>query len=134
MGTILGGVSLDRDMVFDDEYNYKLVNASVEPTVGGGVVVQEFSGLERGRLVTLSSTETMGMQQKSTIDALKALADVAGATYTLTITSNNKTFTKTVRFRNEVEGGPLQFEPFHPREGLHSDTIYYKGSIQLMVI
>ena len=135
MSTAIGTVTLDKDMVFENFYEYNMINASVEPTLGGGVVVQEFMGLEKGRHVTLVSTESQGLQLKSTIDSLKALADSgAGNTYTLTITSNNETFTKTVRFRHEVAGGPVQFQPMQVRDGLHGDDIYYKGVISLMVI
>ncbi len=134
MTTEIGPVTLTRDMYWSDEFKYKLVNASVEDTLGGGINFQEFSALERGRLITLESTETQGLQLRSIVAALKAIADIAGATYTLTISSNNQTVTKTVRFRNELDGGPVVFEPIQPREGLHSNTVYYKGSIFLMVV
>jgi len=69
------------------------------------------------------------------VEALKTLSDSgAGNTYTLTISSNSQTFTKTVRFRNELDGGAVVFEPMQVRDGLHSNDIYYKGSIFLMVI
>ena len=135
MSTVIGTVTLDRNMIFSDEYEYNMVNSEVADTTGGGIVVQEFMGLEKGRHITLVSTETQGLQLKSTIDALKALADSgAGNTYTLTITSNSQTFTKTVRFRHEVDGGPVQFQPMQVRDGLHDSTIFYKGVISLMVM
>lgn len=135
MSTVIGTVTLDKDMVFSDEYEYNMVNSEVAYTIGGGIVSQEFMGLEAGRLVTLVSTESQGLQLKSTVDDLKALADAgAGNTYTLTITSNSQTFTRTVRFRHEIEGGPVQFQPFQVRDGLHDSTIFYKGVISLMVM
>jgi len=135
MSTVIGTVTLDRDMILSDEYEYNMVNAEVVDTLGGGVVAQEFMALEVGRLVTLVSSETQGLQLKSTIDSLKALADSgAGNTYTLTISSNSETFTKTVRFRHEIEGGPVQFQPMQVRDGLHDDTVYYKGVISMMVM
>lgn len=135
MSTVIGTVTLDKDMVFEDEYSYNMINAEVTPTLGGGIVVQEFEGMEVGRSVTLVSTESQGLQLKSTVDALKALSDSgAGNTYTLTITSNSQTFTKTVRFRNEQDGGAVVFEPCQVRDGLHSSDIWYKGTIYLMVM
>jgi hypothetical protein len=135
MSTVIGTVTLDRDMIFEDEYNYNMVSSEVAPTIGGGVVVQEFMAVEKGRPITLVSTETQGLQAKSTIDLLKTLANSgAGNTFTLTITSNSQTFTKTVRFRHEVDGGPVQFEPFQVRDVLHSSTVFYKGTIYLMVM
>lgn len=134
MTTTIGSCELDRDLILENEYEYSLVNASVEPSIGGGIVIQEFEKLEKGRPVTLVSTETQGLQLKSTVDDLKALADVSGATYTLTISSNSQTFTKTVRFRNEIAGGPIEAQPFHPRDGLHGDSILFRIKLYLMVI
>lgn len=135
MTTTIGSVTLDKDMVFSDEYSYNRISAEVTPTLGGGVVVQEFALVEAGRSITLISTESQGLQLKSTVDALKALCDSgAGNTHTLTITSNGETFTKTVRFRNELDGGGIVFEPLQVRDGLHGQGVYYKGTIFLMVI
>ncbi len=133
MSTVIGTCTLDRDLVFEDEYGYSLINASVEKTLGGGVSIQEFQAIEKGRPVTLVSTETQGLQSKSTVDDLKALADVSGATYTLTISSNSQTFTRTIRFRTEL-GPPIEAQPFFQRDGLHSDNILYKVRLYLMVI
>ena len=134
MTTTIGSVTLDRDMIFENEYEYSKVFSSATRTLGGGLIVQEFQGVEKGRAIKLASTESQGLQKKSTVDALRALSDVSNSTYTLTISSNSKTFTRTVRFVNEESGGPVQFQPFHVRDGLHSDTIWYKGSIFLMVM
>lgn len=135
MSTTIGGITLTRDMVFEDEYSYPKVAAEITPTLGGGVCVQEFAILEKGRNVTLSSTETQGLQLKSVVDSLKTLADTgAGNTYALSIISNSQSFAKTIRFRQEIDGGAIQFEPIGPRDGLHDGSIYYKGSIYMMVI
>lgn len=133
MSTVIGTCTLDRDLVFENEYDYSLVNASVEDSLAGGKIIQEFQALEKGRAITLISTETQGLQEKSTVDALKALADVAGATYTLTISSNSQIFTRTVRFRTELEV-PIEAEPFFPRDGLHGDTILFRVKLYLMII
>jgi len=134
MTTTIGSVTLDRDLIFENEYNYSLVIASVDATLGGGTVIQEAQRLERGRNITLVSTETQGLQLKSTVDDLKALADAgANNTYTLTISSNSQTFTKTVRFRTELES-PIEAEPFYPRDGLHGNTILYRVKLYLMVV
>jgi len=134
MSTTIGGIQLDRDMYFENEYEYSRVNATVTPTIAGGLLIQEFSKSEKGREITLSSYEGQGLQTKATVDSLHTLKNVADATYTLTISSNSQTFTKTVRFRNELAGGPVQFEPVMPRQGIHSSTVYFKGKIYLMVV
>jgi len=134
MTTTIGDITLDRDMIFEDEYNFSNVRAEVTPTLGGGVVVQEFQALERGRLITLVSTDSQGMQKKSTIEALKAMSNVANQTFPLVISSNGKNFSRTVRFCSENQGGAVQFSAFQDRQGLHSDSIWYKGSINMMVV
>ena len=133
MTTTIGNVTLN-DMIFEDEYEDERVHASVEETLGGGIYVQEFGKLEKGRKVTLVSSVSQGLQLKSIVDDLKALSNVAGATYALSISSNNETFSKTVRFRNELSGGAVKFEPMQVRDGLHDDAVYYKGTISLMVM
>jgi hypothetical protein len=138
MTTTLGGVTLDADMYLPDEFTYNLVNASVNPTIGGGVIVQEFTKVEAGRPLTLLSLPTAGMQKKDTVEALMALAAIPNATYSLVIsTTNGGSLSKTVRFRNEVEGGAVQFVPFIEREGLPAsdgETSWYKGTLYLMVM
>lgn len=134
MSTVIGSVTLNEDMSWSDEFQRPLVNSSAEPTIGGGVYVQEFARTESGRPITLESTESGGLQKKSTLTALKALADVPLATYTLTISSNSQTVTKTVRFRNEMSEGPIDFAPVQARDGLHGDDVWYRGKISLMVV
>ncbi len=134
MTTIIGSVTLDRDMVFENEYLYSKVFVSTARTLGGGLIVQEFPASEKGRMIILSSTESQGFQSKSTVDSLMALAEQVGATYPLIILSNSKTFSKTVRFVNEESNGPVQFEPIQVIDGLSPDTMLYKGKIYLMVV
>ncbi len=130
MTTTLGGVSFDSDMFWEDEFNDNRVSASVTKTIGGGAVVQEFAKAEKGRFITLSSQASHGTQYKSTISSLIALAQVANATYTLVIGA----VTKTVRFRNEIDGGAVQFQPFTEIDGEVAVTIPYKGTLYLMVV
>jgi len=135
MSTVIGSVTLERDMVFSDEFNYSLVNAEVTPTLGGGTNIQEFTKLEKGRPITLISAEGFGYQLKPIVTALQALAKVVGATYDLKITDENGTvFRKTVRFRNEIDGGAVQLSPVQAREAIPLDTMYYGGTISLMVV
>ena len=135
MSTVIGTVTLDRDLIWEDEYDFTWLNSSVENTIGGSVIVQEFSKAESGRPITLVCLETQGYLLKSTVDALTTLAKSPNATYALVITSTNgETLSKTVRFRTELDGGPVQFTPLKPRDGLHADTMIYQGSIYLMVV
>jgi len=134
MSTVIGTVTLDNDMIFEDEFKYSRVSASATRTIGGGVVVQEFEIPEVGRMVTLVGNGALGSQKKSTVEALIALAETPYATYTLTIVTNSRFFSRTVRFVNEIDGGSVQFEPVVARAGLHATTMYYTGTIYLMIV
>ena len=134
MSTVIGTVTLDNDMIFEDEFKYSRVSASATRTIGGGVVVQEFAVPENGRMVTLIGNGPVGAQLKSTIEALQLLAQEPYATYTLTITTDTRSFSRTVRFVNEIDGGAVQFEPVVARDGLHAGTMYYTGTIYLMIV
>jgi hypothetical protein len=134
MTTIIGNVQLDHDMIWENEFNYTTVFASATKTLGGGLIVQEFPAGESGRSIILISSETQGLQKKSTVEALKALSNVPNATYPLIIQSNSKSVNKIVRFMNEESDGAVQFSPIQERDGLHSSDVLYKGRIYLMVI
>jgi len=99
-------------------------------------LVQEFCRYnDKGRPITLTSEAGFGYQQKSTIDSLKALAAEPLATYTLTITPHSgSAYTATVRFRNEVSGGAVQFSPAMVWDGIPTSTFWYSGTVYLMVV
>jgi hypothetical protein len=134
MTTTLGGVTFDNDMVWIDEYLYKKVDATHTPTIGGGVNVQEYQKTEIGRYITLETVDGQGYQTKSTVDSIKALADDAAETYTLSIVHNSLSISKTVVFRNDIDGGPVQMEMQAPMDGLQQSGYWYGGVISLMVI
>jgi len=128
MSMSIGGVSLTHDLIWRDEYLFNPVLASVAPTIGGGVYVQEFAAQTAGRPITLEATATQGWLLKTTVDALHALAAVPGATYPLVMGSA----TTTVRFAQETDGGPIQMTPVIDLAGIVPDTVYYIGTIHLM--
>ncbi len=135
MTTSIGGVTLTNDMPFPDQFSRGQVHAEVEDTLGGGVVVQEFVRTDKGREITLTTLNGMGYQLLTVVEALEALAAVPNASYALSISHNSKTFTKTVRFRNEEDGGPVQFTQIGGvMDGLPTDAAYMEGSIFLMEV
>jgi len=137
MSTQIGSVTLDNDMVWTDEFLHSWLNSSVEATTGGGVVVQEFAKSEHGRPITLATQDGHGYQKRSTVRSLADLAKTAGSTMTLTITNPDDPLdvtTKRVRFRTEIEGGPVQFSPSFTYDNIPSEDFYYEGVIYLMVI
>lgn len=133
MTTTLGGVTLDRDMVWTDEHLWSQRRGGYTPTIGGGGIIQDFSASESGRPITLESVNGQGSQRKDTVEALKALEAVPGATYTLTISHNSLTLTKTVLFRPGEEEGAVQFTQRSPCDGLQRDDHWYSGRLLLIV-
>lgn len=133
MSTTIGSVTLDNDMFFLDELKDRQVVSTVTDTVGGGVNIQQYDKSEIGRLVTLESRDGLGYQQRSTVEALQTLANAVDTTYSLSISKNGQTFSKTVVFRNEVDPSPVDFEPSFDVDGLQEDGFWYGGSIYLMV-
>lgn len=126
-------VTLERDMIWVDEFLWRQVEAVVTLTIGGGIIVQQQTCTEKGRIITLESRGGFGMQPRSVVAALKAQADVLDALYYLEITDGSQSLARVVRFRNEEEDGAVQFAPAADRDGIPSDTFYYSGRIQLMV-
>ena len=133
MSTTIGSVVLDSDMIWNDEFHNTDIIAEATATIGGGVHIQEFTKPEKGRHITLQSTDGQGYQKKSTVEALRAIAASVGATYAFRITHNGLTFSATVRFRNEAsEEGAVVFDMAHVCDGLQSDNFWYSGTIYLM--
>jgi hypothetical protein len=122
-------------MVWIDEYKWNPQNASVQSTLGGGRIVQNFiKTLETGRLITLQTLDGQGYQKKNTIDSLLVLAEQPEAIFTLSISHNDLTIEKQVRLANEIEGGAIQFDMSAAMNGLQTDSFYYSGTIFLEIV
>jgi len=135
MTTTISTVTFDNDMVWADEYKWNPLNASRQATLGGGAIVQEFTKpSEVGRLITLQTQDGMGYQLKSTVESLLTLAGSPEKIYILTIIHNSLTLQKNVRFRNDVDGGAVQFEMAAVMNGLQTPVFWYSGSLFLEVL
>lgn len=132
--TSIGSVTLDNDMVWENEFDFDPVQGNSVRTLGGGVAIQEYGLSEKGRLIRLASGDTIGFQKRSTVEALRALAAGVYDTFTLTIQTGATIVTKTVRFCHEADGGAVNFRPYVDRGGIHGADIYYSGTINLMVV
>lgn len=80
----LGGVSLSPDLLWPDKYSYLPVDQTVRTALDGRAVVY-YAPNVTGRSITLQSTEETGWIDHQTVQALEALAAVAGQEYTLVI-------------------------------------------------
>ena len=126
MAVVLGGVTLPPNIVWEDKYKWNPVVQEVKSTLGGSLIV--YSGQMRGRRITLVAYQDQGWLTLAQVDAVKALADVAGATYTLTIGAESFT----VVFRHE-EPPAVEFEPLIPRAVPESGD-FFVGRIKLLVV
>lgn len=115
------------DLVIEDEFAFTGVEARVDRSLGGAPIIweQEIAG----RPIDLTGDERSAWITRDTLEDLKTLAAVPGATYTLTYESD----TYTVRFRHE-EPPAIMADPLVPRPN-HADGDYYKNvRLKLMEI
>ncbi len=135
MTTTIGAIELDQDMVWSDQFLYNPQNASVQDTLGGGRIVQNFVKMnETGRPVTLESLDQQGYQEQSTVELLKTLTEQPEAIYTLTIINNGMTVQKKVRLKNEIDGGAIQFTATQNLNGLRAPSAWYAGTISMEIV
>jgi hypothetical protein len=125
----LGAVTLPDGLVWVDEYAWSPISSEVAITLGGSVVIQQAAQL-KGRPITLAGTDRHGWATRSTVAALQALADVAGATYTLTLPGPR---TYTVAWRHEG-GAALEAVQVDPVEDPASTDWYSNLQLRLMEV
>lgn len=128
----LGGITLNPDMVWREQFTSQTVAQSVRRTLGGVPVI--FSGnLQKGAPITLSATEVnggpvAGLLKKSVVDSIMALAEVAGATYTLTYNGTSYT----VMFRHD-DPPAVDMEPMKKKQS-YVDDDFFRGDIKLLTV
>jgi hypothetical protein len=81
----LGGVTLDHDLQWDDEFKVTFGTGTAERALDGTLVTQHRMLSKVGRPITLVGTESSGWLTRSTIESLLTLATDTTATYTLGI-------------------------------------------------
>ena len=127
MALVLGGVTLPPNMVWEDKYKWSAVVQEVKVTLGGSPVVYS-APLQSGRRISLVAYQDQGWLTKAQVDAVNALANVAGATYNFTI--GTESFN--VVFRHE-EPPAVEMDPLIPR-AVPLDGDYFVGRIKLLVV
>ena len=105
----LGGLSLSPDLVWSDQFGYSPVDQTVRTALDGRAVIFYATNVT-GRPITLQSTTDTGWIDYQTVQALEALAAVAGQEYTLVI--GDQSFQ--VMFRHN-EPPAFKAEPLIPR-------------------
>jgi len=128
MAMIIGGVTLDKDMIWENEFQFTPAAGTAERAIDGHMVVQSFKTVG-GQPMTLVGGESFGWQTRSTVIALQALANNPGATFTVTL-PDTRTFN--VMFRVEEETVML-FQPIALASAPDANFWYY-GTINLRIV
>lgn len=124
---VLNGITLSKDIMWSDRENYTTVAQETKRTLGGNLVI--FTGsIVGGRPITLTADKETGWLTKTQVDAVRALSEIPGATYTLVYGD----FTTSVMFRNE-EPPAFSANPLIERTN-HDTTDYFTCVIKLMEI
>ena len=127
MAIVLGGTTLNPNMVWVERYSYAPVIQDVQMTLGGNPIV--YSQLvQAGFPITLISLQDQGWLTKAMADAVQISANTAGGQFALTIGSDSFT----VMFRHH-EAPAVTFRPLITRAvPLTGD--YFVGEIKLMTM
>lgn len=86
MATIvrLDGIDLPSGLIWQDRNAWQPVAQTMERTLGGRPVI-EYQALSAGRPITLQGDRRQGWMTRATCDAVRQLADMAGAVFSLQI-------------------------------------------------
>ena len=124
----LGGVDLNNSLQWVDRFDQTLVASTRRRTLGGNLVIFE-QPLLAGANITLTATPDTGWFTYEMVVAIKALADVPGATHVFEFHGE----TYNVRFN--YEGTPVQFTPLIPKNaGYANETDYFVGTLNLYTV
>lgn len=124
----IGSVTLDKDMVWTDEFQFCAIAGTANYAIDGHLVVQTFPA-PGGRPMTLAGDLERGWQKRDTVLALQALAEVVGATYEVELPSGSK---YNVEFRVD-EPPAVSFQPIAAASDPDADFWYY-GTVNLRVV
>ncbi|GMQ91709.1 MAG: hypothetical protein BMS9Abin11_1020 [Gammaproteobacteria bacterium] len=127
MAVVLGGVTLSNHLIWEDEDTYSSVASSVKRTLAGSVVYRDQT-LTLGRPITLVAKVDQGWLTKAQVDAVRTLANVAGAVYSLTVGTQNFN----VKFRHH-ESPAFTADALIKRNN-PSVNDYYTCTIKLMTV
>lgn len=123
----LDTIQLPSGLQWADEFESQSVAQSAKRALDGSLVVF-YSGLQAGRSITLEGGSDHGWMTKAQVDAVKALADNPGGTYTLNIRGVNHQ----VMFRHH-EAPAVEATPIFPYANPASGD-YYVCRIKLMTV
>ena len=121
----LDTIVLPDTLIVDEPQGNPLIVSNADVTIGGNLIITEQSVV--GRPITLSGDVDRGWIALSVLKALKDLAKVPGASYTLILESE----ILTVRFRHEQQP-VISAEPIIPRANAAPTDQFNNVVINLM--
>ena len=122
----IGGVTLDNDYVWEEQKSEGNIISSTFTSLKGVEVI--FEKEKTGWYpITLAGNVKSGWLKGSTVDSLRTLANVPGATYTLDLDGTEYT----VRFRNELKA--IEATLLRPNSNPGDDDWYF-CKIRLMKV
>lgn len=125
----IGTVTLDNDLVWEDEFKFSQGVGTAENTIYGNLVVQTFM-VGGYKPLTLVGTQNAGWQSRATVIALQALAnEYPEAAYVVELADGRSV---TAMFRNE-EAPVLEFDPIALATAPDTNFWYY-GTIKMRIL
>ena len=113
----LGGIVLPDETQWSDQHEWSPVAQEVATTLGGNTVFFA-QGLTGGQPITLEIEDGITWVDRETVDAIQAMADQPGATFTLVW----EVQAMTVQFRHHNKPA-LSLQPLWPNHDLFTGTI-----------
>jgi len=129
MSMTIGGIALDHDLDWADEFSQPLSAGSFNRTIWGKAITQSFP-ISGGRQLTLAGNERYGWQKRSTVLALKALASTSPGTIHTVVLPNGSTVY--AQFRHE-EQPTVEFQKVTFATEPDSDFWYY-GTVKMRIV
>ena len=127
MSIILGGVTLNPNLLWVDRDNYSPVVQERARTVAGSQVLWTQAATD-GRPITLAATADQGWFTKAQKDAVMALGQTVGSIHVLTI----GLLTFSVMFYHD-DGDAMTFVPLIPR-AVDLEGDYFTGQLRLFTV
>lgn len=126
-GHMLGALELPRGMVWTDEFDWSPI-ATEQRWGTTGTLMLHVGTRQAGRPITLAADADAGFIRRSALLSLRAMAAVAGATYTLTL-ADGRVFT--VAFA--PGDAPIEARPVGRPELPTADN-YYVATVRLIEV
>lgn len=132
MSIVIGGITLDNNMSWEDQFKWSPVTTKAEYSITGDLVVQSWKR-RTYRPLTLKGDANHGWQKKSTVESLYALASGANDDLGPVVHTVNFHGTQYQVVFDAGEGAPVEFEPV-TWETEPDSEFWYTGTIRMRIL